>query len=136
MNYFLDTSACVAILRRKPDSVRIKAEKAMRQGSTLVISSVVLHELWYGVFKGSRVEENVWQLQAFLSWGVEVLDFDEDDARVSGEIRADLEAGGNRIGAYDTLIGGQCLRRRLTLVTNNLSEFSRIRGLTCVDWAK
>jgi tRNA(fMet)-specific endonuclease VapC len=136
MNYFLDTSACVAILRRKPDSVRIEAEKAMRQGSTLVISSVVLHELWYGVFKGSRVQENVRQLQAFLAWGVEVLPFDEDDARVSGEIRADLEAIGNRIGAYDTLIGGQCLRRGLTLVTNNLSEFSRIRGLMCVDWAK
>ena len=136
MNYFLDTSACVAILRRKPESVRIKAEKAIRQGSTLLISSVVLHELWYGVFKGSRVEENAWRLQAFLAWGVEVLHFDENDARVSGEIRAELEAGGNRIGAYDTLIGGQCLRHGFTLVTNNLSEFSRVRGLNCIDWAK
>ncbi len=136
MNYSLDTNACVAILRRKPDSVRIKAEKAIRQGSSLLISSVVLHELWYGVFKGSRVQENVQQLQAFLAWGVELLHFDEEDARVSGEIRADLEARGSRIGAYDTLIGGQCLRHGLTLVTSNLSEFSRIRGLTCVDWAK
>jgi tRNA(fMet)-specific endonuclease VapC len=136
MTYFLDTSACVAILRRKPDSVRIKAEKAIRQGARLLISSVVLHELWYGVFKGSRVEENAWQLQAFLAWGIEVLNFDEDDASVSGEIRAALEASGNRIGAYDTLIGGQCLRHGFTLVTNNLSEFSRIRGLACVDWAK
>lgn len=136
MNYSLDTNACVAILRRKPDSVRIKAEKAIRQSSTLLISSVVLHELWYGVFKGSRVQENVWQLQAFLTWGVEVLHFDEEDARVSGKIRADLEARGTRIGAYGTLIGGQCLRHGLTLVTSNLSEFSRIRGLTYVDWAK
>src|SRR5271165_6352712 len=99
MNYFLDTSACVAILRRKPGSARIKAETTIRQGSTLLISSIVLHELWYGVFKGSRVNENVWQLQAFLAWGVEVLDFDEEDARVSGEIRVDLEARGTRIGA-------------------------------------
>ena len=136
MNYFLDTSTCVAILRRKPESVRVKAEKAIRQGSTLLISSVALHELWYGVFKGSRVEENVWQLQAFLAWGIEVLHFVENDARVSGEVRAELEASGNRIGAYDTLIGGQCLRHELTLVTNNLSEFSRIRGITCVDWTK
>ncbi len=136
MNYSLDTNACVAILRRKPDSVRIKAEKAIRQGSTLLISSIVLHELWYGVFKGSRVQGNVQQLQAFLAWGVEVLHFDEEDARVSGEIRADLEARGSRIGAYDTLIGGQCLRHGLTLVTSNLSEFSRIRGLTCADWAR
>ncbi len=136
MNYLLDTSTCVAILQRKPESVRLRAERAIRQGSTLLISSIVLHELWYGVLKGSRVEENVWRLQAFLAWGVEILHFDEDDARVSGEIRAELEASGKRIGAYDTLIGGQCLRRELTLVTNNLSEFSRIRGLTCVDWTK
>jgi len=136
MTYFLDTSACVAILRRKPDSVRIKAEKVIRHGASLLISSIVLHELWYGVFKGSRVEENVRQFQAFLAWGVEVVNFDGDDARVSGKIRADLEAGGNRIGAYDTLIGGQCLRHGFTLVTNNLSEFSRIRGLNCIDWAE
>jgi tRNA(fMet)-specific endonuclease VapC len=136
MNYLLDTSACVAILRRKPDSVRIEAEKATRRGSALLISSVALHELWYGVFKGSRVEENVLQLQALLAWGVEVLDFDQNDARLSGEIRADLEARETRIGAYDTLIGSQCLRHGLTLVTNNVSEFSRIRGLRFVDWAK
>ncbi len=136
MNYFLDTSACVAILRRKPESARIKAERTIRQGSTLLISSIVLHELWYGVFKGSRVNENVWQLQAFLAWGVEVLDFGEDDARFSGRIRAEIEASGHRIGAYDTLIGGQCLRHGFTLVTNNLSEFSRIHGLVCVDWTQ
>jgi tRNA(fMet)-specific endonuclease VapC len=136
MNYLLDTSACVAILRRKPASVRIEARKAIREGSALAISSVVLHELWYGVFKGSRIQENVQQLQAFLAWGVKVLRFDEDDARLSGEIRADLEARGTRIGAYDTLIGGQCLRHGLTLVTNNVSEFSRIPGLMFVDWTK
>jgi tRNA(fMet)-specific endonuclease VapC len=136
MKYLLDTSACVAILRRKPDSVRIEAKKALRQGSALMISSVVLHELWYGVFKGNRVEENVWQLQAFLAPGIEVLHFDEEDARISGKIRAELEARGTRIGAYDTLIGAQCLRHGLTLVTNNVSEFSRIPGLMFVDWAK
>jgi tRNA(fMet)-specific endonuclease VapC len=136
MNYFLDTSACVAILRRRPDSVRIEARKAIREGSALAISSVVLHELWYGVFKGSRIQENVQRLQAFLAWGVEVLHFDEEDAWLSGKIRAHLEARGTRIGAYDTLIGGQCLRHGLTLVTNNVSEFSRIPGLMVVDWTK
>ena len=136
MNYILDTSACVAILRRRPESVRIRAERAIRHGSSLLISSIVLHELWYGTFKGARVEDNVAQLQAFLAWGIEVLAFDDEDARISGRIRAELESRGKRIGSYDTLIGGQCLRHGLTLVTNNLSEFSRINGLACVDWAR
>lgn len=72
----------------------------------------------------------------FLAGGIKVLPFDDEDARISGKIRAELAKTGNRIGEYDTLIGGQCLRHGLTLVTNNLSEFARIRGLHCVDWTK
>lgn len=136
MNYMLDTNACVAILRGKPDSVRIHAEKAVRNGAQLLISSVALHELWYGVSKSSRVEEGVWKLRMLLAGDLEVLPFDDEDARTSGEIRAELEIAGKRIGAYDTLIGGQCLRHGFTMVTNNMSEFSRIRNLKCVDWMK
>ncbi len=136
MNYMLDTNACVAILRGKPDSVRLHAEKAIRNGSHLLISSVALHELWYGTFKDSRAEEGTWKLRSFLAGDVEVVPFDDEDARTSGEIRAELEQSGKRIGAYDTLIGGQCLRYGFMMVTNNTSEFSRIRGLKCVDWTK
>lgn len=75
-------------------------------------------------------------MQAFLAWGVEILHFDDGDARVCGKIRAEMESSGNRIGAYDTLLGGQCLRHEFTLVSSNLSEFSRIPGLKCVDWAQ
>jgi tRNA(fMet)-specific endonuclease VapC len=136
MNYVLDTNACLAILRGKPECVRQHAEKAIKNGSALLISSVGLHELWYGIYKSSRIDENVWRLQSFLAWEIEVLHFNEEDARASGKIRAELEVAGMRIGAYDTLIGGQCLRRGFTLVTNNLSEFSRIPGLHCLDWTK
>ena len=40
------------------------------------------------------------------------------------------------IGAYDVLIAGQALRHQLTLVTANVREFSRIKGLEWEDWAK
>ena len=51
-------------------------------------------------------------------------------------IRAALEASGKPIGAYDLLIAGQALARQLTLVTANVSEFSRVKGLSWQDWAK
>jgi tRNA(fMet)-specific endonuclease VapC len=47
-----------------------------------------------------------------------------------------LQAAGTPIGAYDYLIAGQALARRLTLVTANVSEFSRVKGLFWQDWAK
>lgn len=136
MDYLLDTNVCVAILRNKPPSVRSHADRARSAGTALAISSIALHELWYGTYKSTRVDEGVWQLRMFLAGGIRVLQFDDEDARISGKIRADLANSGNRIGEYDTLIGGQCLRHGMTLVTNNLSEFTRIRGLKCVDWTK
>ena len=75
-------------------------------------------------------------MRMFLAGGIAVLDFNDEDARISGQIRAELAKSGKLIGEYDTLIAGQCLRQGLTLVTNNLSEFERVRGLTCVDWTK
>jgi tRNA(fMet)-specific endonuclease VapC len=134
MDYLLDTNVCVAILRKRPSVVRHRADEARETGARLAISSIALHELWYGTYKSIRVDEGIWQLRAFLAGGIDVLSFDEQDARISGEIRAALAQSGQTIGEYDTLIGGQCLRYGLTLVTNNLAEFRRIRGLRCVDW--
>jgi tRNA(fMet)-specific endonuclease VapC len=47
-----------------------------------------------------------------------------------------MEAAGKPIGAYDLLIAGQALRHKLTLVTANVREFGRIKGLHWEDWAK
>jgi len=124
------------MLRNKPPSVRKRADAAKAAGSRLGISSIALHELWYGTYKSTRIEEGVWQLRMLLAGGIEVLKFDETDARISGKIRAELASGGRLIGEYDTLIGGQCLRYGWTLVTNNTSEFRRVQGLICVDWTQ
>ena len=40
------------------------------------------------------------------------------------------------MGAYDVLIAGQALRQKLTLVTANVAEFRRVKGLIWEDWAK
>ena len=67
---------------------------------------------------------------------MEIVVFDEHDAKIAGEIRGTLESAGKRIGAFDTLIVAQCLRQNCTLVTANVSEFSRVRGLKWEDWTK
>jgi tRNA(fMet)-specific endonuclease VapC len=94
----------------------------------------VAHELWYGVAKSGREAQNANRLAAFLNGAVEVLEYSERDAQVAGEIRAELERQGRRIGDYDTLIAGQAVARGMVLVTANTREFERIRGLTVEDW--
>ncbi len=114
--------------------MRERYRGAEAAGDYLALSSVVLFELWYGVTKSNQVQENTERLRVLLSGDLDLLDFDDEDARTAGQVRATLEKDGTSVGAYDLLIAGQALRRGLTVVTANTSEFSRITGLSWQDW--
>jgi tRNA(fMet)-specific endonuclease VapC len=111
-------------------------QKAIANGAEVFVSSVAAFELWYGVAKSARQEFNRKRLDTFLAGPVLVLPFEDADVRTAGSVRATLEISGKPIGAYDILIAGQALRHELTLITANVSEFSRVRGLAWQDWAK
>jgi tRNA(fMet)-specific endonuclease VapC len=63
-----------------------------------------------------------------------MLEFDKEDARQAGEIRALLASEGTPIGPYDVLIAGQAVARDMILVTQNTREFERVPGLRFEDW--
>jgi tRNA(fMet)-specific endonuclease VapC len=136
VSYLLDTNAVVALLRNRPVKVRERYREAEASGDYLALSSVVLFELWYGMAKSSQVPENTERLRILLSGDLDLLDFDDEDARTAGQVRASLEKDGNPLGAYDVLIAGQALRRGLTVVTANTTEFDRVTGLSWQDWTK
>ncbi len=136
MDYLLDTNACIALNKGEPASVRARFDKAVHAGARVWVSTVVLYELWYGVAKSARPKENAEDLATFLAGPVRVLGFEEEDAREAGGVRASLERIGKPIGAYDMLIAGQALSRKLTLVTANTKEFARVKRLVWEDWGK
>lgn len=136
MNYLLDTNACIALINGKAPAVRTRLQNALTQHAKVLVSSVVVFELWYGVAKSTRPEANARLVETFFAGPVTLLDFAPEDAKVAGRVRASLEAVGKPIGAYDLLIAGQALRHRLTLITANAREFSRVKGLDWQDWAR
>ena len=136
MDYLLDTNACIALNKGEPASVRARFNKAVHAGARVWVSTVVLYELWYGVAKSARPKENAEDLATFLAGPVRVLGFEGEDAREAGGVRASLERIGRPIGAYDMLIAGQALSRKMTLVTANAREFGRVKGLVWEDWGK
>jgi tRNA(fMet)-specific endonuclease VapC len=136
MDYLLDTNACIALINGHPAAVRARLQKAAAGGAHVLVSSIALFELWYGVAKSTKQDFNRKRLEAFLAGPVLVLSFEDADAHSAGSVRAVLEAAGRPIGAYDLLIAGQALRHQLTMVTANVSEFSRVKGLAWEDWAK
>jgi tRNA(fMet)-specific endonuclease VapC len=136
VNYLLDTNACIALINGNPPTVRAKFRKATDLGGQVFVSSIALFELWYGVAKSSRRDFNKKRLEAFFAGPIHPLPFEDQDAEIAGAIRADLESIGKPIGAYDLLIAGQAIRNKLTLITANLSEFARIKGLAWSDWGR
>jgi tRNA(fMet)-specific endonuclease VapC len=137
MKYLLDSNACIAIINKNASAAFEQSlNLAMRLGDSLQVPSISVHELWFGVSKSQRFIANSHNLIQFLNASFKVLDFDGQDARVAGEIRAELARRGTPIGPYDVLIAGQALARGLTLVTGNTREFSRVDGLKMVDWTQ
>jgi tRNA(fMet)-specific endonuclease VapC len=135
VSYLLDTNAVIALLKDQPANVRKRLRRAVGRGGTVAVSSVVLFELWYGVARSERRRENAERLRRFLSGAIDVLPFEDADAKAAGELRATLEAAGKPIGPYDLLIAAQALRFGATLVTANVSEFARVHGLAWQDWS-
>ena len=135
MNYLLDTNAVVGLVKNRPPVVRMRLRDVVARGASLSVSTIVLHELWFGVARSERQTENAARLRAFLAGNIDIVDFEEADAVIAGELRAELASAGTLIGPYDVLIAAQALRSGLTLVTANTAEFARVRGLTWEDWA-
>lgn len=136
MDYLLDTNACIALINGEPATVRARMQKAAAEGAHVLVSSVAVFELWYGVAKSTKQDFNRKRLETFLAGPILVLPFEDADARTAGSVRAALEKAGRPIGAYDLLMAAQAVRHHLTLVTANVSEFSRVKGLVWQDWAK
>jgi tRNA(fMet)-specific endonuclease VapC len=101
------------------------------QVSDVAISTIVAHELFYGAFKSRRAAHNVALVDALQ---FPVIEFDREDARQAGAIRAFLAVRGVMIGPYDVLIAGQAVARNMILVTHNTAEFRRAPGLRMEDW--
>lgn len=130
MAYLLDTNAVIALIKNHSRVV----ERVRQVGrSELVISAPVEAELWFGVNKSNRVDENRRNLLTLLEW-LPSLPFSGEATRLCGELRATLALKGMPIGPYDLQIAAITLANECILVTHNTGEFSRIPGLKLEDW--
>ena len=128
MRYLLDANAVIALLN---DSTSPIARRIGGRAARLRRVCSGNPRTVYGAFKSQRVEKNVARVDGLQ---FPVLEFDQEDARQAGEIRAHLASKGTPIGPYDLLIAGQAKARKLTLVTHNTTEFQRVPSLKVEDW--
>lgn len=133
MQYLLDTNICIYLIKQKPPKVLTRFNTLAL--TDIGISSITVAELEYGVCKSQQQEKNRNALMQFLI-PLEIVEFDQAAATVYGAIRSDLESRGLVIGAMDMLIAAHALSLGVTLVSNNVREFSRIDNLSLENWAE
>jgi tRNA(fMet)-specific endonuclease VapC len=136
MNYLFDTDTCISLLDgRDPDKQQnILTHLEQLHRPEIFLSTVTVSELSFGVENSRFRKANLAALDAFLL-DFRVIPFDETAAREAGRVRAELEKKGQRIGALDTLIAAHAKSRGLPVVTNNMADFSRVRGLKVENWS-
>ena len=130
----LDTNICIYILNKKPQSYITRLDK-LEKKHPICISAIVLAELQYGVSNSKFKEQNQINVNYLLD-KLEVLDFSSKCAFYYGKLRADLKRRGAIIGSNDLLIASHSLAEDATLVTNNASEFRRVKELKIIDWSE
>ncbi len=131
MDYLLDTDTCIYCQRERPPEVKHRMEEAGMD--SVAVSVITSCELRYGAEKHPNPIKARANLRAFL-FPFRVLPWTEDCAAEAARIRAALEKRGQGIGGYDVLIAAHAKALGLTVVTNNLREFSRVEGLKIVTW--
>jgi tRNA(fMet)-specific endonuclease VapC len=125
----LDTNI-VSDLIRNPQG---KAAKHIaRAGDEICTSIIVAAELRYGCAKSGAARH----LKAVedLLVEIELLPFDVPADADYGAVRSDLESAGRVIGSNDMLIAAHARAIGATLVTANVDEFKRVRGLKVENW--
>lgn len=125
--FLLDSNIVIAFLAGD-DSVHNR----LAQADELFTPSIVMGELYFGVLKSGRVEENLGRLRRFERACV-VLGCDPGTAWEYAGIKNGLRSKGRPIPENDIWIAATARQHGLTLVTRD-QHFSAVDGLKCDAW--
>lgn len=130
MKFLLDTNICVYWLKGNEHI----EQKILSVGlDNVALSFVNVSELYYGAYKSQRVDANL-SLIRQLTGQMSVIESDEAISEMFGDMKATLEKAGTIIDDADLFIAACARVHGLTLVTNNVKHFKRIKGLKLENW--
>jgi len=132
LKYLLDTNICIYIAKHSPIHIFNKFEELVIGEACM--SMITYGELYYGVQKSQHSKKNMALLQELIGM-IPPLPMPTEAGKHYGQIRSQLERAGTPIGNNDTWIAAHALSLDVTLVTNNMKEFTRIPQLQLENWA-
>ena len=132
MRLLLDTNACIDVLRGRQEVVKRFREHSP---SDLCISSITAFELIQGAGRAPEPYRAIERekVDTFLAPMITV-PFDGKCGQLAGEINAGLLNTGTPVGVMDVFIAATALAMDIPIVTSNVRDFSKIKGLEVIDW--
>lgn len=128
MSFLLDTNICSAHMKRPSGLMH----RFVQHGGRLYLSTIALAELYAGAYLLDR-SAGLFEGILDLLESVHLLPFNEEPARMFGQLRGQLRAAGTTVNPVDLMIAATALVYDLTLVTHNIRHFERVPGLVTVD---
>jgi tRNA(fMet)-specific endonuclease VapC len=130
LTHLLDTNICIYALKARDLELSAKLNSLIEK---CAISGITMFELFAGVDGYNDPPRRLELIHDFAA-RLQVIPFTTDAAKIAGQIKYKLRKKGLMIGAYDILIAATALSNDLILMTNNLSEFTRVEGLKVEKW--
>ncbi len=128
----LDTNICSAII----DQNRLAMVEFYRKYSQCYLVMVVIAELYKGAYCSRQLEENLEDINDFISMIPTIVDLDQDAAEEFDKIQGELKLMGRPTGDLDALIAAVARSRGDILVTNNTRHFINILNLQLDNWLR
>ncbi len=132
MRYLLDTNIISDLVRNPQGAVAAKLSTVSED--SICTSLVVAAELRYGCLKKGSAKLTA-RVESILG-AIEVLALTEPVDLVYAKLRMLLEKAGQPIGGNDIFIAAQGLALGCVVVTDNESEFQRVKGLKVENWLR
>ena len=131
MKFLLDSNICIHFLRGKYNII----EKLNEVGiDNCAISEITLAELVFGAEKSDNPKKNHKLIEKFIGQLTILPIFDA--IHTYGKEKARLQSEGKMISDFDLLIGCTSIENDLIMVTENIKEFDRIKGIRIENWVK
>ena len=127
--YLLDTNICVYFLKGLYNLDK-KIEKA--ETENCFVSEITIAELKFGAENSESQEKNRKTVEEFVSKFTIIPIFNSLD--IYAKEKARLRKKGLPLDDFDLLIGATAISNNLTLVTRNVSDFERLKGIEIENW--
>lgn len=129
--FLLDTNICISLLKNK---YGIREKIIEVEPKNCFVSEITIAELYYGASKSNNREERIKDVE-FIATKFDVLPI-FPALELFGDIKAKLEADGNRIDDFDILIGATALVNNIVVVTDNIKHLERLPNINIENWKR